>query len=93
MRRFGMVVALMGLLLLLAGSVECSGEQAAPPPPGGPWRLAWAEEFDGPALNTSRWTIMDNGTHGDLEQQLCLLHQLSEPLTSCVLESCTVFGC
>ena len=72
-----MVLALAGLLLLLTASVECLGEQAPPPPPGGPWRLAWAEEFDGAALNTSRWTIMDNGTHGDLEQQLWLLHSLS----------------
>eukprot|EP01052_Picozoa_sp_SAG31_P017158 SAG31_NODE_1161_length_9593_cov_3.825629_9_plen_165_part_00 len=41
-------------------------------PPGGPWTLAWAEEFGGTAINTSRWTVKHNGTHGDLEQQLYL---------------------
>jgi hypothetical protein len=40
------------------------------PPPGGPWRLAWAEEFNGATLNASRWNVRQNGTHGDLEQQL-----------------------
>ena len=60
-------------VMLLSVARAVSGEQRAspltpPPPPGGPWRLAWADEFD--ALNTSRWTVMHNGTHGDLEQQL-----------------------
>ena len=62
-----MAVGLAVSLLVLS-----SGSPA--PPPGGPWRLVWADEFDGPSLNTSRWTVKHNGTHGGLEQQLYLLH-------------------
>ncbi|ATQ78679.1 glycoside hydrolase [Massilia violaceinigra] len=34
-----------------------------PPPPGG-WTLAWADEFNGTSLDTSKWNIEVNGNGG-----------------------------
>jgi|EP01047_Picozoa_sp_COSAG01_P054152 beta-glucanase (GH16 family) len=65
---------------LLSTPSNCRAQVALtppPPPPGAPtgfrWKLAWEEEFEGPAgtaPNTTRWTVAHNRTHGTLEQQL-----------------------
>lgn len=38
------------------------------PPPG--WRLTWHDEFDGDSIDTTKWTVYDNRTHGPKELQL-----------------------
>ena len=65
-------LAMLQLTITASGSFLAAAAGSTPPPPpaGGPWRLAWAEEFDGTELNASRWNVYSNGTHGDLEQQL-----------------------
>lgn len=35
-----------------------------PPPPTGGWTLAWADEFNGTSLDTSKWNIEVNGNGG-----------------------------
>ncbi len=37
---------------------------ATPPPPPSGWTLAWADEFNGTSLDTSKWNIEVNGNGG-----------------------------
>ena len=42
---------------------SCGSTPPPPPPPAG-WTLAWADEFNGTALDTSKWNIEVNGNGG-----------------------------
>jgi beta-glucanase (GH16 family) len=42
---------------------SCGTTPPPPPPPTG-WTLAWADEFNGTALDTSKWNIEVNGNGG-----------------------------
>jgi beta-glucanase (GH16 family) len=47
----------------IAGA-SCGSTTPPPPPPAGGWTLAWADEFNGTALDTSKWNIEVNGNGG-----------------------------
>ena len=44
--------------------VACSGGQSAPPP----WKLVWSDEFDGTALDTTKWAIDTGDSFGTGQQ-------------------------
>lgn len=47
----------------IAGA-SCGTTPPPPPPPPTGWTLAWADEFNGTALDTSKWNIEVNGNGG-----------------------------
>ena len=47
----------------IAGA-SCGGTPPPPPPPPTGWTLAWADEFNGSALDGSKWNIEVNGNGG-----------------------------
>lgn len=47
----------------IAGA-SCGSTPPPPPPPPGGWTLAWADEFNGSSLDTSKWNIEVNGDGG-----------------------------
>ncbi len=47
--------------MLTAGCVAVACVVAAAPPPG--YELAWADEFDGPAVNTNEWNHREGKAH------------------------------
>ena len=48
-------------LLIIATAVAVSASE---------WRMTFEDDFDGDMLNTSRWSVAHNMTHGPLELQL-----------------------
>ena len=63
---FQRVVGLVVLAVLLASAAASAAAAAA----SSEWKLTFEDEFDGEALNTSRWNVADNMTHGPEELQL-----------------------
>ncbi len=43
----------------------------APSPPGPDWRLAWADEFDRPAIDPARWTLAEDCWGGGNNERQC----------------------
>ena len=41
------------------------------------WQITFDDEFNGDALNATRWTVADNTTHGNTEQQLYVKDEVS----------------
>jgi len=53
-------------LILLAGVRVQGGDEFLPPlPPGQHWELAWSDEFDGTALDQSKWDVMGDWKRRD----------------------------
>ena len=59
---FQRVAGLVALAVLLASAAASAASSE--------WILTFEDEFDGEALNTSRWNVADNMTHGPEELQL-----------------------
>jgi beta-glucanase (GH16 family) len=58
----------LSLALALAALLAIASSAAAAP--AWEWRLTFEEEFEGEALNASRWNVADQMRHGDEELQL-----------------------
>jgi len=58
----------MRLALLSLSASGCLAAAASPAP--GAWTLAWSDEFDGPAVNTSMWTVSSNVSEGSNQIEL-----------------------
>ncbi|MCU1414479.1 MAG: hypothetical protein JWN80_1819 [Microbacteriaceae bacterium] len=51
-------------------------KSATPTPAPDPWHLAWSDEFNGTAVDTTKWTVADHSTFGDGNQELeCLMNR------------------
>ena len=54
------------LLVLIAGVGSRAAEEFLPPlPEGQRWQLAWSDEFDGTAIDTSKWDVMGDWKRRD----------------------------
>lgn len=57
-------------MLRLALAASAGLLAAAAPSAPGAWTLAWADEFDGPGVNTSIWTVSSNVSEGSNQIEL-----------------------
>lgn len=53
-----------------AASLVLLQHQTVANPPGSGWQLVFFDDFDGPAINETVWTVRDNFTHGGSEWEL-----------------------
>ena len=70
--RLVLAIALVAVSPTLACRADQApaGSTAGPPPPLPPWRLVWHDEFDGTALDTTKWVRETGGNgwgNGELE--------------------------
>jgi beta-glucanase (GH16 family) len=75
-RRRWTVLAAVGAVLVVATTVALvvrpwAGDRTYDDPTA--WQLAWADEFDGPALDPARWGAEDTSTFGDGNLELACL--------------------
>ncbi|KPF56844.1 glucan endo-1,3-beta-D-glucosidase [Novosphingobium sp. AAP1] len=61
----------LALVLLAAGAAATTPANAAPSPPGPGWHLVWADEFDGPGIDPTRWTLADDCWGGGNQERQC----------------------
>lgn len=60
-------------LALLAATAAAAAATPAPLPasPGPGWRLVWSDEFDGDALDPTKWTLADDCWGGGNQERQC----------------------
>ncbi|WP_159803415.1 family 16 glycosylhydrolase [Arthrobacter zhaoguopingii] len=54
---------------------------AVPPAPSA-WKLSWADEFNGAAVDTTKWNVLDNSTYGDGNDELACLQNENVSVTN-----------
>ncbi len=76
--------------LLLAAALIAAPASAAEAPGSDPgWSLVWSDEFDGAALDASKWTLADNCWGGGNEERQCYTpapanHRVADGLLSII---------
>lgn len=78
LRQFSLKIRLAGALFAPLALAGCGAEEAAvlgnpaaAAPASGTWQLVWADEFDGAALDASRWTALNDCWGGGNEERQC----------------------